>query len=39
MIRAWLDMAPAGIFLSLSILYFGMVAILAFLAFRSPARR
>lgn len=39
MIRAWLDMTPAGIFLSLSILYFGMVAVLAFLAFRSPVRR
>lgn len=39
MIRAWLDMTPAGIFLSLSILYFGMVALLAFLSFRSTMRR
>jgi len=39
MIRAWLDMAPAGIFLSLMVLYFGTVALLAILAFRSPVRR
>lgn len=39
MVRAWLEMTPAGIFLSLAVLYFGMVAVLAGLAFRSPARR
>lgn len=39
MIRTWLDMAPAGIFLSLSILYVGMMALLTYAAFRSPLRR
>ncbi|MCO5130901.1 MAG: DUF4239 domain-containing protein [Xanthobacteraceae bacterium] len=39
MVRAWLDMAPAGLFLTLAILYFGMAAALAGLVFRSPARK
>ncbi|MBN9043554.1 MAG: hypothetical protein BGP05_01365 [Rhizobiales bacterium 62-47] len=39
MIRAWLDMSPAGIFLSLIVLNFGMVLLLATLAFRSPLVR
>ncbi len=39
MIRAWLDMPPAGIFVTLAVLYFGMAAILAGVAFASPARR
>ena len=38
MVRAWLDMAPAGIFLSLSVIYFGMMAALAIIAFRSRLR-
>ncbi len=39
MIRVWLDMSPAGIFLTLIILNFGMVLLLAALAFRSPLVR
>lgn len=39
MIRAWLDMSPAGIFLLLIILNFGTVLLLALLAFRSPLVR
>ncbi len=39
MIRTWLDMPPAGIFLSLIVLNFGMALLLATLAFRSPLAR
>lgn len=39
MIRAWLDLSPAGIFASLLLLYFGMLAILAVVTFRSPLAR
>ncbi|MGB3867138.1 MAG: hypothetical protein WBA29_16100 [Xanthobacteraceae bacterium] len=39
MIRAWLDMPPAGIFLSLCLIYFGMVVALMVLAFRARTRR
>lgn len=39
MIRAWLDMYPAGIFLWLAVLNFGMALLLAVLAFRSPLMR
>lgn len=39
MIRAWLDLSPFGIFLSLGALYFGTVLLLGALAFRSPLAR
>jgi len=39
MIRAWLDLPPAGIFASLALLYFGMLVILAVVTFRSPLTR
>ncbi len=39
MIRTWLDMSAAGIFLSLAALNFGMGLLLAALAFRSPLVR
>ena len=39
MIRAWLDLSPAGIFAVLIVLYFGMPLLLAVLAFCPPFRR
>ena len=39
MIRAWLDMHPVGLFLTLAILSYGMVLLLAVIAFRSPLTR
>ncbi len=39
MIRAWLELPVAGVFLSLAILYFGMALLLTLVAFRSPLRR
>jgi len=39
MIRAWLDMYPAGIFLTLIGLYFGMTLLLAAIAFCRPLAR
>ena len=39
MIRAWLDLSPAGIFAVLIVLYFGMPLLLAVLAFCAPFKR
>lgn len=39
MIRAWLDMPTAGIFLSLGLIYFGMVVALVVLAFRARTKK
>jgi hypothetical protein len=39
MIRAWLDMSLAGIFLSLIGLYFGFTLCLALIVFRSPLKK
>ncbi|HEY4204688.1 MAG TPA: hypothetical protein VGM35_06695, partial [Xanthobacteraceae bacterium] len=39
MIRAWLDMHPVSLFLTLAILSYGMVLLLAVIAFRSPLTR
>lgn len=39
MIRAWLELPPAGIFLTLSILYFGAIITLRILFFNSPLKR
>lgn len=39
MIRAWLDLSPAGIFAVLIVLYFGMPLLLAVLTFCPPFKR
>lgn len=39
MIRAWLDMSPAGVFLVLIGLYFGMTVLLAWITFWRPFAR
>jgi hypothetical protein len=36
MIRAWLDLPPAGIFAVLFVLYFGMTLLLAAMTFCRP---